>query len=132
MFATQLTTTRSFLRALFIAVGAVALVFGVGMTACLVATSTWSLDAWYAVDNGARPGAIIPHIFGAIGALVTTSPYTFAALITGVGAFAVAGTITVAPYIASAVSALFWEVRYARIRTARARECAAISLAVTR
>ena len=130
MSATQ--STISTLRWLLIAVGLVALIIGIGMTACLVATGTWSLDAWYAIDNGERPGAFIPHIFAAIGSLVTTSGHTAAALITGIAALTASALVSVAPRIASALSTVYWTVRVRREKTRRAVYCASVNTAVVR
>jgi hypothetical protein len=127
VFDTKFTTAPSLVRALLIAIGAVAIVFGVGMTACLVATGTWTLDAWYAIDNGERPGAFIPHILAALGSLVATSVHTAAALATGVIAFAAAGVIALAPRIASAFSNVYWAVRARREQTRRAVYCASVN-----
>lgn len=127
MLDTHSTTALSIVRVLAIAVGAVTLIFGVGMTACLVATGTWSLDAWYAIDNGERPGPFIPHILAAIASLAATSVHTVAALVTSIAAFTVAALIALAPRIAYAFGTVYWTVREYRASTRRAAYCASLN-----
>lgn len=88
------TDTRSIAEVfgpLLFAVGLVALVIGVGMTAVLVGFmdwNPWAVEAGLAHERGP---AIIPFIMEAVGSLLATSAPTLWALVTGVVALVLSG-----------------------------------------
>lgn len=95
MFRTHSTTDArsiaAFLKTLLFAVGSVALVFGVGMTAVLVGFMDWNPWAVEAAQANERGPAIVPFIMEAVGSLLATSAPTFWALVTGVVALVLSG-----------------------------------------
>lgn len=119
-------STISTLRWVLVAIGLVSLA-AVGMTACLTGYADWNAVADEAARNHEASPALMQFIADALGHLVATNGRTVAALVTVVVALTASTLVSVAPRIASALSALNWTVRVRREATRRAVYCASVN-----
>lgn len=121
----------STIRWVLTGIGLVALIFGVGITACVTGFAAWNALASEAAVNHTASPDVIPFIVDAGFRLIATNGHTLAALIVGVSALSSAVLLTLAPRITAAFSSLYWAARVRREATQRAVYCASLNAAVT-